>query len=86
MQNFFITKKIVGRRMPQTSTVFKTRQEQIQSKEWLRDNRIIREAVYFRSKEAAEKFIADVKKPDYCGKIFIDKRITKYAVYHYRNY
>lgn len=86
MQNFFITKKVVGRRIPQTSTIFKNQQEQVKSKEWLKDNRIIREAVYFRSKAAAEKFIADVKEPDTCGKIFIDKRITKYAVYHYRRY
>jgi hypothetical protein len=86
VQSFFITKKIVGRRLPQISTVFKTQQEHVKSKEWLRENRTIREAVYFRSKEAAEKFIADVEKPDYCGKIFIDKRITKYAVYYYRKY
>jgi len=86
MQNFFITKKIVGKRIPQTSTVFKTQQEQVKSKEWLRENRIIKEAVYFRSRTAAEKFIAQVKEPDTCGKIFIDKRILKYVVYHYRKY
>jgi len=86
MQSFFITKKIVGKRMPQESTVFKTQQEHVKTKEWLKENRIIREVVYFRSKEAAEKFVADVKKPDYCGKIFIDKRIAKFALYHYRKY
>lgn len=86
MQNFFITKKIVGRKMPQMSTAFKTQQEQIKSKEYLRENRIIKEAVYFRSRDAAEKFVADVKEPNTCGKIFIDKRIMKYVVYHYRRY
>ena len=86
MQTVFITKKIVGRRMPQRSTIFKSQQEQIKSKEWLKENRIIREAVYFRSKAAAEKFVADIKEPDTCGKIFIDKRILKYVVYHYRKY
>jgi len=86
MQTIFITKKIVGRKMPQISTAFKTQQEQIKSKEWLKENRIIKEAVYFRSKTAAERFIADVKEPNTCGKIFIDKRIMKYVVYHYRRY
>lgn len=86
MQTVFITKKIVGRRMPQRSTIFKSQQEQIKSKEWLKENRIIREAVYFRSKAAAEKFVADIKEPDTCGKIFIDKKILKYVVYHYRRY
>lgn len=86
MQSFFITKKIVGRRKPQTSTAFKTQQEQVKTKEYLRENRIIQEAVYFRSKAAAEKFVAEVKEPDKCGKIFIDKRLMKYVVYHYRKY
>jgi len=86
MQNFFINKKIVGKRMPQSCTAFKTREEQVKIKESLRERRIIKEVVYFRSKLKAEKFIASVKEPDSCGKIFIDKRIMKYAVYHYRKY
>lgn len=72
--------------MPMTSTIFKTKQEQVKSKEFLRENRIIKEVKYFKSKAAAEEFIASVREPDTCGKIFIDKRIMKYAVYHYRRY
>lgn len=86
MQSFFIHKKIVGNKMPSTSTIFTTQQEQVKSKEYLRENRIIKEAVYFRTKLAAEKFSANVKDPDTCGKIFIDKRLMKYVVYHYRRY
>ena len=86
MQTFFITKKISGRKMPQASTIFKTQEEQVRNKEYLKENRIIKEAMYFRSKIAAEKFVAEVKAPDACGKIFIDKRLAKYVVYHYRKY
>lgn len=86
MQMGFITKKIVGRRLPQSCTVFKTKGEYVKTKEDLRERRIIREIVYFKSKSKAEEFVASIKSPDYCGKIFIEKRILKYAVYHYRKY
>jgi len=86
MQQIFINRKVVGKRKPMPLTSFITMEERVQQKEFYSKKRIIREIVYFKTKAAAEKFRLSVKEPDYCGKIFIDRKITKYALYHYRHY
>jgi hypothetical protein len=91
MQTIFINRKITGKTRPHLNPYHggKTRQELISDKQRLRQERVIKEIHYFKSKIKAETYIKLDQEKDpksHWGEIWPDKRTMRYAVYKYRKY
>lgn len=89
MQQFKITRKIVGKGKPSSPGAFANQQRNLQKAEFLKENRILKEHHYFKTREAAAKYIEKdlIKDPaSTWGAIWPDSRTLRFAAIKYRKY
>ena len=88
MQQFRITRRITGKGKP-SSPYEECREKKMQKAEFLKQNRILKEHHYFKTREAAAKYIEQdlVKDPaSTWGSVWPDNRTMRFAAIKYRKY